>query len=39
MLTSVAREGLAIMTRLFWQLGEEGEQLMSRHHQWRRGEQ
>lgn len=39
MLISIAREGLAIMTRLFWQLGEEGEQLMTRHHQWRRGEQ
>lgn len=30
MLKSVAREGLQIMTRLFWQLGEEGEALLAR---------
>jgi len=30
MLKSVAREGLLIMTRLFWQLGEEGEALLAR---------
>lgn len=31
MLKSVAREGLQMMTRLFWQLGEEGETLIARH--------
>jgi len=30
MLKSVAREGLQIMTRLLWQLGEEGEALLAR---------
>lgn len=30
MLKSVAREGLQIMTRLFWQLGEEGKALLAR---------
>lgn len=30
MLKPVAREGLQIMTRLFWQLGEEGEALLAR---------
>ncbi len=30
MLKSIAREGLLIMTRLFWQLGEEGEALLAR---------
>lgn len=34
MLTLIAREGLAIMTRLFWQLGEEGQQLLARHRNW-----
>lgn len=31
MLKSVAREGLHIMTRLFWQLGDEGAALLARH--------
>lgn len=30
MLKSIAREGLLIMTRLFWQLGEEGKALLAR---------
>lgn len=30
LLKSVAREGLQMMTRLFWQLGEEGEALLAR---------
>lgn len=34
MLISIAREGLEIMTRLFWQLGEEGQQLIARHRDW-----
>jgi acetylornithine deacetylase/succinyl-diaminopimelate desuccinylase-like protein len=37
MLKSIAREGLQIMTRLFWQLGEEGEQLIARHHAYQDG--
>ncbi|WJY14089.1 M20 family metallopeptidase [Pectobacteriaceae bacterium CE90] len=31
MLISVAREGLQIMTRLFWQLGEQGNDILARH--------
>ncbi|NIF22035.1 M20 family metallopeptidase [Candidatus Pantoea multigeneris] len=31
MLKSIAREGLQIMTRLFWQLGEQGEALIAAH--------
>ncbi|QGU87480.1 M20 family metallopeptidase [Erwinia sorbitola] len=31
MLKSVAREGLQIMTRLFWDLGEQGSTLLARH--------
>ncbi|MGE9550155.1 M20 family metallopeptidase [Erwinia amylovora] len=31
MLKSVAREGLQIMTRLLWDLGEQGAQLLARH--------
>lgn len=37
MLKSIAREGLQIMTRLFWQLGEEGEQLIARHRAYQGG--
>jgi len=31
LLKSVAREGLAIMTRLLWDLGEQGSELVARH--------
>lgn len=31
MLKSIAREGLQIMTRLFWDLGEQGTALLARH--------
>ncbi|MDO6405542.1 M20 family metallopeptidase [Pantoea phytobeneficialis] len=31
MLKSIAREGLQIMTRLFWDLGEQGADLIARH--------
>lgn len=31
MLKSVAREGLLIMTQLFWDLGEQGQSLLARH--------
>ncbi|GAB7273707.1 hypothetical protein DZS_51070 [Dickeya ananatis] len=31
MLISVAREGLQIMTRLFWELGEQGHTVMAQH--------
>lgn len=34
MLKSVAREGLQIMTRLFWDLGEQGTTLLARHRAW-----
>ncbi|MGA9609386.1 MAG: M20 family metallopeptidase [Rouxiella badensis] len=33
MLISIAREGLEIMTRLFWSLGERGDALLAAHHQ------
>ena len=32
MLKSIAREGLQMMTRLLWDLGEQGEQLLASHH-------
>lgn len=31
MLKSIAREGLQMMTRLFWDLGEQGSDLLARH--------
>ncbi|WP_312691456.1 M20 family metallopeptidase [Kosakonia sp.] len=34
---AIAREGLAIMTRLFWDLGEQGQDLLVRHHQHQSG--
>ena len=36
MLKSIAREGLQIMTRLFWDLGEQGGALLDRRRAWRR---
>ncbi|MGG7445413.1 M20 family metallopeptidase [Kosakonia oryzendophytica] len=34
---AIAREGLAIMTRLFWDLGEQGRELLARHRQHQAG--
>ena len=34
MLKSIAREGLQIMTQLFWELGEQGEALLASHRQY-----
>ncbi|AKJ42711.1 M20 family metallopeptidase [Pragia fontium] len=34
MLKSIAYEGLHIMARLFWQLGEQGEQIINQHKQY-----
>jgi hypothetical protein len=33
MLKSIAREGLQIMTRLLWDLGEQGSELVAKHRQ------
>lgn len=35
MLKSIAREGLQIMTRLFWELGEQGDALIEQHRRFR----
>lgn len=35
MLKSIAREGLLIMTHLFWELGEQGSTIVSKHNQYK----